>query len=97
MKSSLENTISWKTWLSELDQLSRFQIDRCMMPENFGQVKTAKLHHFGDAREQGYGTASYLGFTNGMEKVHIPFILGRSRVTPLKQMIPRMELDAATL
>ncbi|XP_052322001.1 uncharacterized protein LOC127908283 [Oncorhynchus keta] len=93
-----EHSISWQGWLSELDQLSRFQIDRCMMPENFGQVKTAQLHHFGDASEQGYGTASYLRFTNGMEKVHIAFILGKSRVTPLKQMtIPRLELAAATL
>ncbi|XP_052378933.1 uncharacterized protein LOC127931174 [Oncorhynchus keta] len=93
-----EHSISWQRWLSELDQLSRFQIDRCMMPENFGQVKTAQLHHFGDASEQGYGTASYLRFTNGMEKVHIAFILGKSRVTPLKQMtIPRLELAAATL
>lgn len=54
------------------------------MPENVGQVKTAQLHHFGDASGQGYGTASYLRFTNGMEKVHIPFILGKSRVTPLQ-------------
>ncbi|XP_029619853.1 uncharacterized protein LOC115200878 [Salmo trutta] len=93
-----EHSISWKRWLSELDQLSRFQIDRCMMPENFGQVKTAQLHHFGDASEQCYGTASYLRFTNGMGKVHIAFILGKSRVTPLKQMtIPRLELAAATL
>ncbi|XP_064828705.1 histone-lysine N-methyltransferase PRDM9-like [Oncorhynchus masou masou] len=44
-----EHSISWQRWLSELDRLSRFQIDRCMMPENFGQVKTAQLHHFGDA------------------------------------------------
>ena len=33
------------------------------MPENFGQVKTAQLHHFGDASEQGYGTANYRRFT----------------------------------
>eukprot|EP00063_Salmo_salar_P064092 XP_014038927.1 PREDICTED: uncharacterized protein LOC106592141 [Salmo salar] len=33
-----------------------------------------------------------------MGKVHIAFILGKSRVTPLKQMtIPRLELAAATL
>ncbi|XP_038842420.1 uncharacterized protein LOC120041628 [Salvelinus namaycush] len=79
-----EHCISWKKWLSELDQLSRFQIDRGMMPENFRQVKTAQLHHLVDASEQGYGTASYLRFKTGMEKVHIQFILGKSRVTPLQ-------------
>ena len=61
-------------------------------------VKSRQLHHFGDTREQGYGTSSYLRFTDGMEKVHIAFILGKSRMTPLKQMtIPRLELAAATL
>ena len=39
-----------------------------------GQDRTA------DASEQGYGMASYLMFTNGMEKVHIAFMLGKTRV-----------------
>ena len=46
-------------------------------------AKTAQLHNFGDTSEQDYGTASYLRFTNGMKKVHIAFLLVKSRVTPL--------------
>lgn len=69
-----------------------------MKPRNLGQVKTAQLHHFCDASEQGYGSVSYLRSTNTTGKVHIAFVLGKSRVNPLKQMtIPRFELAAATL
>jgi len=46
----------WQKWLMDLDQLARFQIDRCVKPKNFGRVKTAQLHTFCDASEEGYGT-----------------------------------------
>lgn len=69
-----------------------------MKPKNFGQVKTTQLHNFCDASEQGYGTASYLRLTNDSEEVHVAFVMGKSRVTPLKTItIPRLELTAATL
>lgn len=36
--------------------------------------------------------------TNGEGKVHVAFLMGKTRVTPLKkQTIPRLELAAATL
>ena len=82
----------WQQWLKDLDELDRFQINRCVKPRNFGQVKTAQLHKFCDASEQGYGTASYLRFTNDSEEVHVAFVMGKSRVTPLKTTtIPRLE------
>ena len=93
-----EYSKQWQKWITELEQLSRFQVDRCMKPEHFGPIRTAELHHFCDASEKGYGTTSYLRFTNSMGRVHVSFILGKSRVTPLKQItIPRLELTAATL
>ena len=97
MKSSKKNFYvvhlsQWQRWPTELEQLSIFQVDRCMKPENFGPIRT----HFCDASKNGYGTVSR--FTNQMGRVHVAFVLGKSRVTPLKQItIPRLELAAATL
>lgn len=83
----------WQQWLKDLDELARFQINRCVKQKN----SKYKLHNFCDASEHGYGTASYLRFTNDSE-VHVAFVIGKSRATPLKAMvIPRLELTAATL
>ncbi|XP_063050269.1 uncharacterized protein LOC134445113 [Engraulis encrasicolus] len=71
---------------------------RCMKPAQFGQVTSAQLHHFSDASESGYGCVSYLRLENAEQEVHISFVMGKSRVAPLKQMtMPRLELTAAML
>lgn len=85
-------------WLQELHQLSELSVDRCVRPVDFGLVATAQLHHFADASENGYGTVSYLRLTNKDGRVHCAFIMGKSRVAPLKQTtIPRMELTAVVV
>ncbi|KAL2102341.1 hypothetical protein ACEWY4_001509 [Coilia grayii] len=88
----------WKRWMTELEQLDRFEVDRCIKPEGFGPVKTAQLHHFCDASEAGYGLVTYLSLVNSTGDIHIAFIMEKSRVAPLKQLtIPRLELAAATM
>ncbi|XP_028314842.1 uncharacterized protein LOC114470696 [Gouania willdenowi] len=88
----------WTGWLADLNKMAEFKVDRCMKPINFGQIRYAQLHHFSDASECGYGTVSYLRLENNKDEVYVAFILGKSRVAPLKQMtIPRMELTAAVL
>ncbi len=58
----------------------------------------AQLHHFADASEDSYGTASYLLLRNQQDQVHCALIMGKARVAPLKRpTIPRMELTAATV
>ncbi|KAK7896434.1 hypothetical protein WMY93_021759 [Mugilogobius chulae] len=87
----------WSEWLSELQQMSGFKVDRCIKPQNFGTLVKAQLHHFSDASQTGYGTVSYLRLENE-DSVHISFIMGKARVAPLKQItIPRLELAAAVL
>ncbi|XP_034073841.1 uncharacterized protein LOC117547324 [Gymnodraco acuticeps] len=88
----------WSGWLADINKMAEFQVDRCMKPTSFGHVRHAQLHHFSDASESGYGTVSYLRLENDNKEVHVSFITGKSRVSPLKQVtIPRMELTAAVL
>ncbi|GAA6087284.1 uncharacterized protein LOC120720149 [Tachysurus ichikawai] len=50
------------------------------------------------ASKDGYGTVTYLLTRNMHSLVHCAFIMGKSRVAPMKSVtIPRMELIAATM
>ena len=84
--------------MTGLDKLEHFRVARCVKPDGIGMSTQAELHHFSDASDHAYGTASYLRLTEGKHTVHVAFILGKARVAPLKQTtIPRLELVAAIL
>lgn len=88
----------WLSWLKDLQKLANFSVSRCIKPAGFGHVKTFQLHHFADASENRYGTVTYLLLTNDHNQRSCTFMMGKSRVAPLKQVtIPRMELTAATI
>ncbi len=88
----------WIEWITDLDQLSTFSVDRCLKPNDFGQPVSAQLHHFSDASGSGYGSVTYLRLLNSNNVVHVSFLLGKARVAPLKPVtIPRLELTAAVL
>ncbi|GAA6094046.1 uncharacterized protein LOC117805176 [Tachysurus ichikawai] len=88
----------WISWLNGLHDLENFKNDRCFKPVGFGEMSTAQLHHFSDASEDGYGVVTYLLLHDVGLQVHIAFVMGKSRVAPLKPVsIPHMELTAATL
>ncbi|KAL7840982.1 hypothetical protein SRHO_G00246730 [Serrasalmus rhombeus] len=87
----------WIKWLTDLQQVNAFKVDRCIKAQDFGQPDHAQLHHFSDASENGYGTVTYLRLQN-QNNIHVSFLLGKSRVAPLNQItIPRLELTAAVL
>lgn len=93
-----EQAKRWKKWLVGLQRLSSFSVDRCIKPAGFGVVKSAQLHHFSDASNNGYGTVSYIMLTDKNDQKNISFLMGKSRVAPLKQVtVPRMELTAAVI
>ena len=88
--------VKWEKWRSDLLQVQRISIPRCYKPENFGRVVSTQLHHFSDASVKGYGQCSYLRLTDEHQRVHCAFVMGKSRVVPLKPVtIPRLELTAA--
>ena len=55
-----EDLMEWRKWLTELPTIEQFSIERCIKPENFGDVIHTELHHFSDASEVGYGAVTYL-------------------------------------
>ncbi|KAL0153188.1 hypothetical protein M9458_051515 [Cirrhinus mrigala] len=88
----------WCDWLSDLQQLSRFTVPRCIKPANCGSTKLAQLHHFADASETGYGTVTYILMKNDKGDNHCSFLMAKSRVSPLKQItVPGLELTAAVV
>ncbi|XP_048042569.1 uncharacterized protein LOC125266160 [Megalobrama amblycephala] len=88
----------WSEWLQDLNKVAMVKVDRCIKPKEFGKIELAQLHHFSDASECGYGTVSYLRLEDENKEVRLSFMLGKSRVAPLKQItIPRLELAAAVL
>ncbi|XP_041461181.1 uncharacterized protein LOC121412436 [Lytechinus variegatus] len=88
----------WSNWLQSLPILTGLKIDRCLKPTYFKDVVSAQLHHFCDASEIGYSSVAYLRLTEESGRIHCAFVMGKSRLSPLKTVsIPRLELSAAVL
>ena len=84
-------------WKQDVRHLSDLEINRCTKPHNFGNVVKYELHHFADASSlTGYGTCSYLRQFSDNGEIHVSFIMGKSRVVPLRKItVPRLDLTAA--
>ena len=88
----------WVTWLDDLTRLDKLKVDRCLVPADFGDISECRLHHFSDTSQDAYGSVSYIRFVNADGAVHCTFLIGKSRLAPLKTMtIPRLELSAAVV
>lgn len=88
----------WISWIGDLPKLADFNVPRCIKPSDFAKPVSIQLHHFADASETGYGAVSYLRMINDQGRIHVCFLMGKARVSPLKQLtIPRLELAAAVL
>ena len=86
----------WEKFRSDLLILDKMKVPRCLAPTGFDDVTSVEIHHFSDASTVGYGQCSYVRLINADQKVHCAFIMGKSRVAPLKHItIPRLELSAA--
>ncbi|XP_077374267.1 uncharacterized protein LOC144016825 [Festucalex cinctus] len=87
----------WMTWVDQLPNLPQVQLPRAYTPPSADtSTVTRQLHVFCDASERAYGSAAYLRTTDDQGKVHVAFVLARSRVAPKKCLsMPRLELSAA--
>ena len=88
----------WIRWLAGLQQLKEVKVPRCLTPSGLSAASRVELHHFADASEKGYGTATYMRTISMDGEVHCSLMTSRARVTPIKSVsIPRLELTAAKL
>ena len=88
----------WEKWRAALPRLEQFSVARCLKSKNFGSVVSKQVHSFSDASLIGYGQVSYLRQVNDKGEIFCAFLMGKSRLTPLKPVtIPRLELTAAVL
>ena len=86
-------------WIQEINGAGRSGLKtfRCWRTSRLnGSVVDCTLHHFADASQVAYGSASYLRLVNGEGGIHCAFLLGKSRLALIKQLsIPRLELCVA--
>ncbi|XP_067939480.1 uncharacterized protein [Watersipora subatra] len=90
---------NWKKWRGQFNSVSRISIPRCLKPASLsGSVILSQIHTFADASSIGYGACSYLRQKDRFGNVCCSFLMGKSRVAPLKvTTIPRLELQAGVL
>ena len=85
----------WQAWLADLPKLP---LKRCVKGADLGEVIITEIHHFYDASQCACRAVSHLRQVNLDGQVHYSFLVGKSRLAPLKQMsIPRLELVAAAV
>ena len=66
----------WEQWRNELQLLESLKIPRCYKPEEFGDPKAVKLHHFSDVSQAGYSQCSYLHLLNKSDQAHCSLVMG---------------------
>ena len=86
----------WSDWKSDLPNVHKVKVPRCVTPKSFGKIKAAQLHTFADASTNGHGHCTYLRLVDTNHKVHVALLASKARVNPIKQItVPRLELQAS--
>ena len=88
----------WSRWLEDIPKLQEVKISRCFKPLNFDEIKAVQLHLFSDASRVGYAAVAYLRLVDTGGNVHIAFVMGKSRLAPLREIsIPYNRHDHSLL
>ena len=70
----------------------------CLVPPAFGKIKKCQLPHFSVASLLAYGPVLYLRLVNVEGRIHCALLMGKSKLSPMRQMtIPRLELSATVI
>ena len=91
----------WQNWLEMLPKLEEIVVNRCFKPcSKFWWCRVMSTSPFSRRLSaiKDIGAVSYLRIVNQKGDVHCSFLIGKSRLVPLKAVtIPRMELSAAVV
>ncbi|KAM9825435.1 uncharacterized protein ACBT44_006125 isoform 1-T1 [Syngnathus typhle] len=88
---------AWSCWEAELKHLPAITMPRPYAPaDSHREGTTRQVHIFADASEKAYGAVAFLRTEDNQGKVHLSFVLARSRIAPKRvHSVPRLELCAA--
>lgn len=90
-----ETSKKWQEWINSFKETD-FSVPRYVLSPR-GTQSSIDLHTFVDASVKAYGAACYVRTSND-ELTTVSFLMGKSRVAPLKPTtIPKLELQAAVL
>ena len=94
-KGTVEKFLEWS---EELPKLAEITISWSCFSANFEHLE---LQIFGDSSQEVSSAVEFLRpwlNTSGGSQTELPFVLGKTRVTPVKVMtVPKLELQAALL
>ena len=83
----------WRSWLEGRGYLISVRLPR---PYFVSDYTDPQLHIFCDSSNKAYGVVAYLRVISGMHGTQTSFVMGKSRVAPLKkQTLPRLEMLVA--
>ncbi|XP_078493996.1 uncharacterized protein LOC144749513 [Ciona intestinalis] len=86
----------WFKWVEGLANLESIRVPRWLGLCNTN--RSVELHCFCDASELGYGAVCYFRVVSDVGDITCSFVMGKSRVAPLKVVtIPRLELCACVV
>lgn len=86
----------WESWLTDLEDLKQYSIQRSFIPLNAGNIVRREVHTFADASFQSIAYVSYLRSVSEDNKVYVSLISASSRLAPkCTTSIPRLELCSA--
>jgi hypothetical protein len=84
----------WQNWLSMLSELERmFSAVVSNLLISVRSLHASCIHSLMLNSQKGYGAVTYLRILNQRGDIHCCFLIGKSRLAPLKAItIPRLEL-----
>ncbi|XP_062603438.1 uncharacterized protein LOC134265202 [Saccostrea cucullata] len=95
---SEDHVKKWQTWLDSLHSINDYRVPRMIVSTSVSQAHCLDVHVFSDASEHAVAAVAYLRVIDRSGEVSIGFLMGKSKLAPLKgHTIPRLELCAAVL